>query len=82
MCSIGDASFANETKGDDSSYSQQGVITVLAPTSVLNGEQFYVHFISWYRTIIKRVRRATIQAEGYAMTGAVERGSRQRSPHS
>ena len=85
VCSVGDASFANETvtvndQGDqEDDRSQQGYIICLAPAGIVNLTEAIVHPISWSSTHIHRVCRSTLMAETFAMTKAVEAGTRIRA---
>ena len=82
LCTITDASFANvevELKSErEPLRSQQGLFHVLASPDVVNGNRFTVHPIGWSSTSIRRVCRATMQTETYAMTDGVESGLRLR----
>ena len=83
VCTITDASFCNETIFIDGfpepGRSQQGYIVCLAPAGVLNLDQAIIHPISWSSTHIKRVCRATLMAETFAMIKGTEAGTRIRA---
>jgi hypothetical protein len=83
VASITDASFGNEeevVKGDnEAGRSQQGHILCLAPADVVNLDVATVHPIAWSSTVIRRVCRATLQAETMALTKGVEAGARLRA---
>ena len=73
-----DASFA----GEPNSRSQQGRIHFLVPAQqLLNPEccEYDVMIVSFSSTTIKRVCRATLQAETYALQNAQEAGDRVRA---
>ena len=73
-----DASFA----GEPNSKSQQGRIRFLVPAQqLLNPEccEYDVMIVSFSSTTIKRVCRATLQAETYALQNAQEAGDRVRA---
>ena len=83
VCSISDASFCNETVLIDGfpepGRSQQGYVTCLAPAGVVNLPEAIIHPISWSSTHIKRVCRATLMAETFAMIKGTEAGARIRA---
>ena len=83
VASITDASFANEeavVNGDnEAGRSQQGYVLCLAPADVVNSDVATVHPIAWSSTVIRRVCRATLQAETMALTKGVEAGVRLRA---
>ena len=78
-----DASFCNETIEVDGvpepGRSQQGYIVCLAPAGIVNLPEATIHPISWGSTHIKRVCRATLMAEAFAMTKGTEAGTRIRA---
>jgi hypothetical protein len=59
--------------------SQQGYVVCLAPASMLNLKEAIIHPISWSSTIIKRVCRATLMAETFALIKGTEAGARIRA---
>ena len=78
VLSVSDASFANEP----GSKSQQGRCQFLAPIrqlKTLGQTEFDVYPISFSSTTIKRVCRATLQCEAYALQGSMESGDRIRA---
>ena len=83
VCSIADASFCNETviiNGvPEEGRSQQGWIICLAPAGMVNLTEATIHPISWSSTHIKRVCRATLMAETFAMIKGTESGARIRA---
>ena len=83
VCTITDASFCNETVVIDGvsepGRSQQGYIVCLAPAAMLNLTEAIIHPISWSSTHIKRVCRATLMAETFAMIKGTEAGTRIRA---
>ena len=83
VCSINDASFCNETVVIDGvpepGRSQQGFVVCLAPAGILNAAEAIIHPISWSSTHIKRVCRATLMAETFAMIKGTEAGTRIRA---
>ena len=83
VCTITDASFCNETVVidgvDEPGRSQQGYIVCLAPAGMLNLSEAIIHPISWSSTHIKRVCRATLMAEAFAMIKGTEAGVRIRA---
>ena len=83
VCSIADASFCNETviiNGvPEEGRSQQGWIVCLAPAGMVNLTEATIHPISWSSTHIKRVCRATLMAETFAMIRGTESGARIRA---
>ena len=83
VCTITDASFCNETVVIDGvsepGRSQQGYIVCLAPAGMLNLSEAIIHPISWSSTHIKRVCRATLMAEAFAMIKGTEAGVRIRA---
>ena len=83
VCTITDASFCNETVYIDGfpepGRSQQGYIVCLAPAGILNMDQAIIHPISHGSTHIKRVCRATLMAETFAMIKGTEAGTRIRA---
>ena len=83
VCSISDASFCNETVLIDGfpepGRSQQGYLVCLAPAGVVNLPEAMIHPISWSSTHIKRVCRATLMAETFAMIRGTESGARIRA---
>ena len=83
VCSINDASFCNETVAIDGvlepGRSQQGYIVCLAPAGIVNLPEAVIHPISWSSTHIKRVCRATLMAETFAMIKGTEAGTRIRA---
>ena len=68
---ITDASFCNETINLEgvleTGRSQQGYIVCLAPAGIVNLPVAMIHPVSWSCTHIKRVCRATLMAEAFAM---------------
>eukprot|EP00439_Symbiodinium_sp_Y106_P048297 s2973_g6.t1 len=71
-----DASFAGESKDR----SQQGRVHFLAPANQLTScSEYDVMVVSFSSTTIKRVCRATLQAETYALQSAQESGDRIRA---
>ena len=76
VCTITDASFCNETVNIDGvpelGRSQQGYIVCLAPARIVNLPEAMIHPISCRSTHIKRVCRATLMAEIFAMIKATE----------
>jgi hypothetical protein len=83
VCTITDASFCNETVVIDGvsepGRSQQGYVVCLAPAGVVNMSEAIIHPISWSSTHIKRVCRATLMAEAFAMIKGTEAGARIRA---
>jgi len=83
VCSISDASFCNETAAIDGvpepGRSQQGYIVCLAPAGIVNLPEAIIHPISWSSTHIKRVCRATLMAETFAMIKGTATGTRIRA---
>ena len=83
VCTITDASFCNETIEVDGvsepCRSQQGYIVCLAPAGIVNLPEATIHPISWGSTHIKRVCRATLMAEAFAMIKGTEAGTRIRA---
>ena len=83
VTTITDASFCNETIEIDGipepGRSQQGYIICLAPAGILNMDEAIVHPIAWSSTHIKRVCRATLMAETFAMIKGTEAGARIRA---
>jgi hypothetical protein len=83
VCTITDASFCNETIMIDGvpepGRSQQGYIVCLAPAGIVNLTEATIHPISWSSTHIKRVCRATLMAEAFAMIRGTEAGTRIRA---
>jgi hypothetical protein len=83
VCSISDASFCNETVMVDGvpepGRSQQGYLVCLGPAGVVNMPEAIIHPISWSSTHIKRVCRATLMAETFAMIKGTEAGARVRA---
>ena len=84
MVTITDASFCNEAPLDaqgnpEEHRSQQAYLNALGPANTVNAEQIVVHPISWGSTVIKRVCRATLMAETFAMINGTERGTRLRA---
>ena len=69
-----DASFANEPGYK----SQQGRIHYLSTASRLTEKDHSIHVIGFASSTLKRVCRATLQAESYALQSAVEHGDRLR----
>ena len=69
-----DASFANEPGYK----SQQGRIHYLTTASRLTEKDHSIHVIGFASSTLKRVCRATLQAESYALQSAVEHGDRLR----
>lgn len=80
VCIISDASFCNETVNIngvcESGRSQRGYICCLVPTGIVNMTEAVIHPISWSSTHIKRVCRATLMAEAFALIKATEAGTR------
>ena len=85
---VTDASHANEAEvGVDASgeikeephRSQGGRIQMIANQSDLTREKLSCHVVGYSRNTIKRVCRATVQAEAYGMTNGVEEGDRIRA---
>jgi hypothetical protein len=88
VCTIADASFGNESEavkladaGDEMEpgRSQQGYVICLAPADTVNLTVATIHPITWSSTIIKRVCRATLQAETMSLTKGVEMGAKIRA---
>jgi hypothetical protein len=83
ICTVTDASFANEVEIvndlEEPGRSQQGYIICLAPADILNRMTAVVHPIAWSSTVIKRVCRATLQAETMSLCKGVEAGTRLRA---
>ena len=83
VCTVADASFCNETVKidgiDEPGRSQQGYIVCLAPAGIVNLPEAIIHPISWGSTHIKRVCRATLMAETFAMIKGTEAGTRIRA---
>jgi len=83
MVTVSDASFAQESEvvGDEllEDRSQKGYLTLLANSSVIEGDGAEFSLISHGSTTIKRVCRATLQAETYGLSGASERGFKLRA---
>ena len=83
VCSISDASFCNETVNIagvlEPGRSQQGYMVALAPAGIVNMSEAVIHPISWSSTHIKRVCRATLMAETFAMIKGTEAGIRIRA---
>ena len=69
-----DASFANE----EGYKSQQGRLHYVTNASRLGEKDHNIHVISFASSTLKRVCRATLQAESYALQNAVENGDRLR----
>ena len=69
-----DASFAN----GPGFKSQQGRIHYLSTASHLNEKNHNIHVIGLASSTLKRVCRATLQAQSYALQSAVEHGDRLR----
>ena len=59
--------------------SQQGYVVALAPADIINAKTAVIHPISWSSTTIKRVCRATLMAEAFAMIKGTEAGTRIRA---
>ena len=74
VVTFSDASFANE----EGFKSQQGRIHYITNASSLKEGSRKMHLISFGSTTLKRVCRATLQAEAYALQTAVEHGDRLR----
>ena len=74
VVTFSDASFANE----EGFKSQQGRIHYITNASSLKEGSHKMHLISFGSTTLKRVCRATLQAEAYALQTAVEHGDRLR----
>jgi len=83
VATITDASFCNETVTIDGvpepGRSQQGYLVCLAPAEVVNMTEAVIHPISWSSTHIKRICRATLMAETFAMIKGTEAGGRIRA---
>ncbi len=88
VCTITDASFCNETVVIDDGFpggtmepgcSQQGYVVCLAPADMVNAKEAIIHPIAWSSTHIKRVCRATLMAEAFAMIKGTETGARIRA---
>jgi len=83
VATITDASFCNETVHIDGvpepGRSQQGYLVCLAPAEVVNMTEAVIHPISWSSTHIKRICRATLMAETFAMIKGTEAGGRIRA---
>ena len=77
---VTDASHANEQElcpntGEMEPHRSQGArMQLIAPPAVLGGEFTHFHLIGFASTVLKRVCRATVQAEAYAMQAGVEAG--------
>ena len=56
--------------------SQGGRIIALMNSSIINGNETNFHPIGYSSTLIKRVCRATVQAEAYTLQQSVEEGDR------
>ena len=82
VVTISDASFCQEQEQVDGitreSASQQACITALAPGNALNAVKMLIHPFCWSSTRIRRVCRSTLLSEAYALSNAVEQGSRIR----
>eukprot|EP00971_Amphidinium_carterae_P352490 6492618-Amphidinium_carterae.1 len=82
---ITDASHANEsslnqvTKQLEPYRSQGARLQILATPSLLEGTQAGFHLISYSSSTLKRVCRATVQAEAYALQAGVEAGDHLRA---
>ena len=83
LTTVSDASFAQEQDivGDETVHdrSQKGFLQVLANSSVIDGDGGVFSPLAFGSTVIKRVCRATLQAETYGLSGAQERGFRLRA---
>jgi hypothetical protein len=83
VCTITDASFCNESVEVngvmEGNRSQQGYLVCLAPGGIINEKTAIIHPISWSSTVIKRVCRATLMAEAFAMIRGTEAGTRIRA---
>ena len=83
VCTITDASFCNESVYVDGvmegNRSQQGYLVCLAPGDIINAKTATIHPISWSSTVIKRVCRATLMAEAFALIRGTEAGTRIRA---
>ena len=84
-CVVTDASHANEVEIDEVSKtaephrSQGARLQLLVTPSLLTGDQGHFHIIGYSSTIVKRVCRATVQAEAYSLQAGVEEGDRIRA---
>jgi len=80
---VTDASHANEeviTKTSTEPHrSQQGRVFLLTSGNPRSDDELKVHVISYASTLIKRVCRATLQAEAYSLQGGIEEGLRIRA---
>jgi hypothetical protein len=80
LCTINDASHANELEyikaieNYEPFRSQSGRLLALVSPEVLEGKESTVHLISHNSTLVKRVCRATLQAEAYSLQSGVEQG--------
>jgi hypothetical protein len=82
VCTTTDASFGNEfeevSEVNEAGRRQQGHVNCLAPADVVNSAVVTIHPISWSSTV-RRVCRATLQAETISLTKGVEAGTRLRA---
>ena len=81
---VTDASHANEVEelkdGRVEAHRSQGArLQLLATPSIIDGTECNFHLIGHASTTIKRVCRATLQAEAYGLTSGVEEGDRLRA---
>ena len=80
---VSDASHGNETEHVDGKAephrSQGGRLQILATPELESGDDVHLHVIGFASHILKRVCRATIQAEAYALQTCVENGDRIRA---
>ena len=83
LLTVTDASFANVEIGLENRreplHSQQGMFHFLASPEIVDGMQCTVHPIGYSSTSIRRVCRATMQTETYALQHGVESGLRLRA---
>ena len=59
--------------------SQGGRLVCLATPDIINKEEIHFHLVSHQSTEVKRVCRATVQAEAYALQNSTEEGDRLRA---
>ena len=83
MITVTDASHANEEDSNEDKtepYRSQGArLHLLASPGLLSKEECSFHLIGHQSTEVKRVCRATVQAEAYAMQNGTEEGDRLRA---
>jgi hypothetical protein len=84
-CVVTDASHANEVEINDLNKtlephrSQGARLLLLGTPDLMNGDKGHFHIIGYNSTIVKRVCRATVQAEAYSLQAGVEEGDRLRA---